>query len=268
VTDASSRRPFPPTFALSVSRTLYPDLTGTVAFHSGWPILAGARLRTHRPILRSELANWVSSSFEVGIDNKRWNAAFEIKGATGQGLLAVHRTFKITEITSVQIGTSVDPLLFPAALSLTVEATQNWRDLVSGGLSVGLSVGFSLGGILLRVRCVNPAIPALLRAAPLPDSPRPRMSVVRETPDNTPWPDDGFVPEQRLVLSCIVKIHARHLTHCFVIRRLVRGGETLLVPIKLTDELRLDLMFFATLVPTLALVGSEVLLLRSAHNRM
>ena len=200
VTDASSRRPFPPTFALSLSRALYPDLTGTVAFHSGWPILAGRRLRSHRPISRSELANWVSSSYEIGIGNKRWNAAFEIKGATGQGLLAIQRNFKITETTSVQIETSVDPLLFPSALSLTVEATQNWRDLVPGGLSVGVSVGFSLGGILFRVRCVDPAILAPLRAL-LPDFPRPRMSAARETPDSTQWSPDGFVLNN--VLSCL-----------------------------------------------------------------
>lgn len=150
VTNASSRRPFPPTFALSVSRALYPDVTGTVAFHSGWPILTGRPLQS---ILRPELSNWVSSSFEIGIGSKLWNAAFELKGTNG-GLLAIHRNFRVSETTSVQIGTSVDPLLFPAALSLTVEATQNWRDLVSGGLSVGLSVGFSLGGIQFRIRCV------------------------------------------------------------------------------------------------------------------
>lgn len=262
MTNASSGTPFPPTFALSVSRALYPDITGTVALHSGWPILAGRRLRSHRRILRSELANWVSSSFEIGIGGKQWNAVFEIKGATRRGLLAVHRNFRVSDTTTVQIGTSVDPLLFPAALSLTVEATQNWRDLVSGGLSIGLSIGFSLGGILLRIKYVrsNTSVPCGDRSFLSPQDPGCPVGA----PDSA---QDQFAPEPRLVLRGLSVWELCRKSNV-IVHRLVRGGETLVIPIKLTDELRLDWMLIATFMPTLALVSSEFLLLRSAHRKM
>lgn len=104
---------------------------------------------------RSELANWASSSFEIGIGARNWNLAFDLKGGTGETSVALQRTFKLSDATSLQIGTALDPLNMPLGIALNLEATQNWRDIVPGGLSVSISVGLTFGGTLLRLKCVH-----------------------------------------------------------------------------------------------------------------
>ena len=93
--------------------------------------------------------------------------------------------------------------------------------------------------------------------------------VAYDTPDGIRWSENGFVSDPRLVLRICSSRNSREGSNIVVIfHRLARAGETLVIPIKLTDEPRLDWMLIATVVPTLALVSSEVLLLRSARNRM
>lgn len=89
------------------------------------------------------------------------------------------------------------------------------------------------------------------------------------TPDGVRWLENGFVSDPRLGLRTGSSRNSRGSNIVVILlHRLARAGQTLVIPIKLTDEPRLDWMLIATVVPTLALVSSEVLLLRSARNKM
>lgn len=146
----SPLRPWPPELAVNWSRQLAPKVVGTVSYHTGWPIFPLAADISKIP--RQELVRWISSTFAIGINCENWTLGLDMKGASGETVISAQRVVRLSDTTELELNAALNPLNPPAALSITIGATQSWKDLIKGGLTVGLHVRFQLGGVVLQVR--------------------------------------------------------------------------------------------------------------------
>lgn len=72
--------------------------------------------------------------------------------SSGQTVLTVQKSFSLSDTTTFEITTRIDPLSPPGALQIALSATQDWRDLVKGGFRVNVAVALQLQGIILQLK--------------------------------------------------------------------------------------------------------------------
>lgn len=147
VGSVSKTRPFPPILKVQVNRLLYRGLTGAITYQTGWPLIIQRAIEQGR----TPSSSWSSSQFSLGLSARQWSGSLDVRGTVGRVVLSGERNFELSDSTTLSVGAEMDPFR-PVGIAFTLSATQNWADLISGGLAVTLSTVFSVGGVQLIVK--------------------------------------------------------------------------------------------------------------------